>query len=138
MLPAGATCPNLRAHLIPLKPTARSSAALPPRGATTPVVLSLRQSLYSAASTLHNLISPCTMPFAAVVPSPGQSVYSAAKAGLRAYFQSMATELSERGLGATVCCPGPLATGGDGKPRMVYGPDGLISQVGWVDRWVGR
>ncbi|KAI7846257.1 hypothetical protein COHA_000237 [Chlorella ohadii] len=62
----------------------------------------------------------------AVVPSPGQAVYAAAKAGLRAYFQSMASEL---GVGATICCPGPLATGGDGKPRLVYGPKGLIQQA---------
>ena len=34
-----------------------------------------------------------------------------------------------RGVGATVCCPGPLATGLDGKPRVVYGPGGLITQV---------
>lgn len=34
-----------------------------------------------------------------------------------------------RGVGATICCPGPLATGGDGKPRLVYGPRGLIQQA---------
>lgn len=56
-------------------------------------------------------------------------MYAAAKAGLRAYFQSMATELSDRGVAATVCCPGPLATGGGGKPRMVYGPTGLTLQA---------
>lgn len=33
---------------------------------------------------------------AAVVPSPGQASYSAAKAGLRAYFLSVASELAER------------------------------------------
>lgn len=65
----------------------------------------------------------------AVVPSPGQSVYAAAKSGLRAYFASMATELAERGVGATLCCPGPLATGLDGKPRMVYGANGLVTQA---------
>jgi dehydrogenase/reductase SDR family protein 7 len=41
----------------------------------------------------------------------------------------MASELSDRGVGATICCPGPLATGGDGKPRLVYGPRGLIQQA---------
>lgn len=41
--------------------------------------------------------APLILPLcAAVVPSPGQAVYAAAKAGLRAYFQSMASELSER------------------------------------------
>lgn len=34
-----------------------------------------------------------------------------------------------RGVGATVCCPGPLATGLDGKPRVVYGASGLIMQA---------
>lgn len=32
----------------------------------------------------------------AVVPSPGQSVYAAAKSGLRAYFKSVATEMAAR------------------------------------------
>lgn len=65
----------------------------------------------------------------AVVPSPGQAVYAAAKSGLRAYFQSLNSELADSGVGATVCCPGPLATGGGGKPRMVYGPNGQIEQA---------
>ncbi len=123
----------------------------------------------------------------AVVPSPGQGVYAAAKAGLRGYFHSLAAELADRGVGVsaectvtprgstplfawpvaaartpsgapspharalfwqlsvhasmpfhvpspahpmqvTVCCPGPLATGQGGKPRMVYGPTGLMQQ----------
>lgn len=34
-----------------------------------------------------------------------------------------------RGVGATLCCPGPLATGLDGKPRMVYGANGLVTQA---------
>ena len=34
-----------------------------------------------------------------------------------------------RNVGATVCCPGPLATGLDGKTRIVYGSSGLISQA---------
>jgi hypothetical protein len=48
-----------------------------------------------------------------------------------------------RNVGATVCCPGPLATGTDGKPRVVYGPGGLITQVGregeagWQGAWTG-
>lgn len=33
------------------------------------------------------------------------------------------------GVGVTVCCPGPLATGGDGNPRVVFGRDGLIQQA---------
>jgi dehydrogenase/reductase SDR family protein 7 len=65
----------------------------------------------------------------AVVPSPGQAVYAAAKSGLRAYFSSVTSELADTGVGATVCCPGPLATGKDGKPRVVYGANGLIEQA---------
>jgi dehydrogenase/reductase SDR family member 7 len=65
----------------------------------------------------------------AVVPSPGQAVYAAAKSGLRAYFSSITSELADTGVGATVCCPGPLATGNDGKPRVVYGANGLIQQA---------
>lgn len=81
---------------------------------------------------------------AAVVPSPGQSVYCAAKSGLRSYFKTLSCEMSTKGIGATICCPGPLdtstqitrATEGEGegittdtrKPRMVYGADGLIAQ----------
>ena len=65
----------------------------------------------------------------AVVPSPGQAVYAAAKSGLRAYFSSVTSELADTGVGATVCCPGPLATGADGKPRLVYGANGLIQQA---------
>lgn len=141
----------------------------------------------SAAGSTRLPASPLPrsrLPATAVVPSPGQAAYAAAKAGLRAYFHSLSSELSgaliesegaggrvlrrgclqpggwaglqaaedcaggallarrarqltaaltlltDRGVGATVCCPGPLATGGDGKPRLVYGPEGLITQVG--------
>ena len=134
-----------------------------------------------------HLSAPVFSPGAAVVPSPGQAVYAAAKAGLRAYFQSMASELSDRhaygpcsrparlsgltcslslcsscsasllawsacgtcasmlchtllcrGVGATICCPGPLATGGDGKPRLVYGPKGLIQQAATGEACFGQ
>ncbi len=37
--------------------------------------------------------------------------------------------VARRNVGATVCCPGPLATGLDGKTRIVYGSSGLISQA---------
>lgn len=33
---------------------------------------------------------------AGVVPSPGQAAYSAAKAGVRAYFASVAAELADK------------------------------------------
>lgn len=64
-----------------------------------------------------------------IVPSPGQCVYAAGKSGLRGYFQSLASELAGRGVGVTVCCPGPFASGLDGKPRVVYGAEGPIEQA---------
>jgi NAD(P)-dependent dehydrogenase (short-subunit alcohol dehydrogenase family) len=42
------------------------------------------------------LLATCFSLPAAVVPSPGQSVYAAAKSGLRAYFASLSSELSDR------------------------------------------
>ncbi|KAK9812257.1 hypothetical protein WJX73_008262 [Symbiochloris irregularis] len=63
---------------------------------------------------------------AAVVPAPGQSAYSAAKSGLNAYFETLATELSGRGVGVTICCPGPIA-GQPGVDRAIYGPQGLVT-----------
>lgn len=52
---------------------------------------------------------------AGVVPSPGQAAYSAAKAGVRAYFASVAAELADkwvakwgrgRGPGELLCVSG--------------------------------
>lgn len=66
---------------------------------------------------------------AALVPSPGQAVYAAAKSAVRAYFLSMATELYARGIRVSVVCPGPVDAGDDGSgSRMVYGCDGLMEQ----------
>ncbi|GAB4814418.1 hypothetical protein N2152v2_001464 [Parachlorella kessleri] len=68
---------------------------------------------------------------AGVVPSAGQAVYSAAKTGLKAYFLSVASELADKGVGVTICCPGPVTAsqGGEGRPRQVYGPAGIKEQV---------
>lgn len=65
---------------------------------------------------------------AALVPSPGQAVYSAAKSAVRAYFLSMETELYARGIRVSIVCPGPVQAGSDGKSRKVYGCDGLMEQ----------
>ena len=62
-----------------------------------------------------------------IVPSPGQAVYAAAKSGLRAYFNSLTSELAASGVGATVVCPGPLAS--TACQRMVYGSTGLMQQA---------
>jgi short-subunit dehydrogenase len=47
---------------------------------------------------------------AAFQPLPGQAGYSAAKAYVLAYTQSVAAELRGTGVTATVLCPGPVAT----------------------------
>ncbi|GFR45808.1 hypothetical protein Agub_g7264 [Astrephomene gubernaculifera] len=62
------------------------------------------------------------------LPSPGQAVYAAAKMALYGYFSSLATELADTGVGVTLCCPGPLATGSEEAPRVVFGPTGRIVQ----------
>lgn len=106
-----------------------------PEIATSLINLNLLGPITLARATLPLMIARGTgrhvviASMSAVVPSPGQAVYAAAKSGLRAYFSSVASELANSGVGATVCCPGPLATGGDGKPRVVYGPQGLILQA---------
>ena len=103
--------------------------------ATSLINLNLLGPITLARATLPLMLSRGTgrhvviASMSAVVPSPGQAVYAAAKSGLRAYFSSVASELADSGVGATVCCPGPLATGGDGKPRVVYGSQGLIFQA---------
>lgn len=66
---------------------------------------------------------------AAVVPSPGQAIYSAAKSGLRNYFASLNTELSNQNIGATVICPGPLLNEEiNSDSRTVFGASGFIKE----------
>ncbi|GIL61662.1 hypothetical protein Vafri_16082, partial [Volvox africanus] len=62
------------------------------------------------------------------LPSSGQAVYAAAKMALYGYFSSLATELADTGVGVTICCPGPVATGSEETPRVVFGPTGRIVQ----------
>ncbi|PNW86961.1 hypothetical protein CHLRE_02g103100v5 [Chlamydomonas reinhardtii] len=62
------------------------------------------------------------------LPSPGQAVYAAAKMALYGYFSTLATEVSDTGVGVTMCCPGPVATGSEETPRVVYGANGRIVQ----------
>eukprot|EP00879_Flechtneria_rotunda_P028078 GHRR01030156.1.p1 GENE.GHRR01030156.1~~GHRR01030156.1.p1 ORF type:complete len:163 (+),score=38.09 GHRR01030156.1:352-840(+) len=66
---------------------------------------------------------------AAKVPSPGQAVYSAAKMAVWGYFASVATEVADKGISVTICCPGPVATGTRDAPRMIYGPTGPIQRI---------
>ncbi|OAY34213.1 dehydrogenase/reductase SDR family member 7 [Manihot esculenta] len=44
------------------------------------------------------------------VPTPGQAVYSASKFALNGYFQSLRSELYQRGIRVTIVCPGPIET----------------------------
>lgn len=66
---------------------------------------------------------------AAKVPTPGQAVYSATKFALLGYFASLATEICDRGVGVTVCCPGPVSSGSEVPvTRSVFGPSGMITR----------
>ena len=67
---------------------------------------------------------------AALVPSPGQAEYSAAKFALRGYFASVAAEVADRGLGVTVACPGPIAGAAE---RTVFGATGKVQKIESVE-----
>jgi len=45
-----------------------------------------------------------------MIPASGWSVYAATKAYVVSFTTSLAGEVDERGIGCTVCCPGPMAT----------------------------
>lgn len=62
---------------------------------------------------------------AALCPSPGEAVYSGAKAALLGYLRSLASEVADTPLRVTIACPGPIATGTDDKPRVIFGADGV-------------
>ncbi|KAK9827336.1 hypothetical protein WJX81_006706 [Elliptochloris bilobata] len=65
---------------------------------------------------------------AAVVPAAGQALYSASKAALNAYLATLQTELCARGIGVTIACPGPVATGSEAAPRNVFSSTGLVKK----------
>ncbi len=49
---------------------------------------------------------------------------------LYGYFASMATEVCDRNVGITICCPGPVSSGSEvATERSVYGPDGMITRT---------
>jgi len=58
---------------------------------------------------------------AGLLPSPGQASYCASKHALQGWFGTLRCELADTGVGVTLACPGPVATGGDGQPRLVFG-----------------
>lgn len=45
-----------------------------------------------------------------LIPASGWSVYGATKAYVIGFTTSLAGEVEERGIGCTVCCPGPMST----------------------------
>eukprot|EP01025_Chloroclados_australasicus_P003426 TRINITY_DN10806_c0_g1_i1.p3 TRINITY_DN10806_c0_g1~~TRINITY_DN10806_c0_g1_i1.p3 ORF type:complete len:180 (-),score=17.82 TRINITY_DN10806_c0_g1_i1:364-831(-) len=65
---------------------------------------------------------------AAKVPSPGQAIYAATKSALHGFFNSLQTELADKGISVTMICPGPVASAQTDAKRTVYGPKGLITQ----------
>lgn len=44
------------------------------------------------------------------IPSPGQTVYCASKHALNGYFDSLRSEVLQRGVRVTLACPGPIDT----------------------------
>jgi short-subunit dehydrogenase len=71
---------------------------------------------------------------AAFQPVPGQAGYSACKAFVLSYTQSLAAELRGTGVSATVLCPGPVDTGFD--ERAGFAKDeatNALPSFMWVD-----
>ncbi|HZC70046.1 MAG TPA: SDR family oxidoreductase [Jatrophihabitans sp.] len=58
---------------------------------------------------------------AAFQPVPGQAGYSACKAFVLSYTQSLSAELRGTGVSATVLCPGPVDTGFDERAGFTQG-----------------
>lgn len=71
----------------------------------------------------RRIVAVCSA--AALCPSPGEAVYSGAKAALLAYLRSLASEVADTPVRVTIACPGPIATGTDDKPRVIFGADGV-------------
>jgi short-subunit dehydrogenase len=63
---------------------------------------------------------------AGMVPVPSEAVYSASKAGLRAFARAAAYDVQERGIHIGCVCPGPVDTGFLGDLEDV--PDIVLSQ----------
>ncbi|KAK9846693.1 hypothetical protein WJX84_009409, partial [Apatococcus fuscideae] len=93
------------------EPSASPSKSLPPRS---------RQQHKRRITVVSSM--------AAKVPSPGQALYAASKATLHGYYHSLASELANRGVGVTLCCPGPIAATHEGQMRAVWGAQGLTSK----------
>jgi dehydrogenase/reductase SDR family protein 7 len=77
----------------------------------------------ASASRPRRVVAVCSA--AAICPSPGEAVYSGAKAALLGYLRSLASETADTRLRVTIACPGPIATGTDDKPRVIFGAEGV-------------
>jgi len=64
---------------------------------------------------------------AAICPAPGQSSYAASKAALSKYVDSLRAEIGRTAKNVTLtnCFPGPIATGFNGKKRVVFNATGV-------------
>jgi len=62
--------------------------------------------------------------------SPGQAAYAASKHALLGFFASLRTELAQDAVGVTLVCPGPVATGAPGQPRVTFGATLAASSLG--------
>ena len=64
---------------------------------------------------------------AAICPAPGQSSYAASKAALSKYVDSLRAEIGHtaKNVSLTNCYPGPIATGFNGKKRVVFNATGV-------------
>ena len=71
---------------------------------------------------------------AAFQPLPGQAGYSAAKAFVLSYTQSLAGELRGTGVTATALCPGPVHTGfGERAGFGDHDAEDTLPKIMWVD-----
>jgi dehydrogenase/reductase SDR family protein 7 len=64
------------------------------------------------------IVGVCSV--ASKVPAPGQATYAAAKSAYAAFLNSMRSEIADTGVKVVCVYPGPIATGTDGKERVIF------------------
>jgi dehydrogenase/reductase SDR family protein 7 len=65
--------------------------------------------------------------------SPGQAGYAGSKHALNGFFGSLRAELASTSVRVTLVCPGPVATGAPGQPRVTFGATLGASTLGGSD-----